>query len=84
MRRSHILTAAAALSAAAMFAGSAEARPAYRVIQWDITRVCQIYDFGMGGKPIPSNYRVLTRPLPTFGAALQAKNALWRRGLCSL
>jgi hypothetical protein len=72
-------------AAAAFFVISpAEAAPDFRVIQWDATKVCQIYDFGWGGRPIPSNYRVLTRPLPSFGAALRAKDALARRGRCSL
>lgn len=52
------------------------------MIQWNITKVCQIYDFGFGGRPIPSNYRVLTGPLPSYAAALRAKNRLWRRGRC--
>jgi hypothetical protein len=72
-------------AAAAFFVISpAQAAPDFRVIQWDITKVCQIYDFGLGGRPIPSNYRILTRPLPSFGAALRAKDALARRGRCSL
>jgi hypothetical protein len=81
MRRSTTLCAAAALAAAGFFAAS-PADAAFRVIQWNITKVCQIYAFGVDGPPIPANYRVLTGPLPTFGAALRAKNALWRRGRC--
>jgi hypothetical protein len=85
MRRSLVLSAAAGLAMAGLLATSpAKAEPDYRVIQWDITRICQIYDFGFGGRPIPSNYRVLTRPLPTFGAALRAKDALFRRGRCMI
>jgi hypothetical protein len=56
----------------------------FRVIQWNLTRVCQIYDFGWGLRPIPPNYRVLTRSLPTFGAALKAKDGLARGGRCSV
>jgi hypothetical protein len=55
----------------------------FRVIQWNATRVCQIYDFGWGFRPIPPNYRVLTKALPTYTAALSAKNALARRARCS-
>jgi hypothetical protein len=62
--------------------GSAQAAPNYRVIQWDISRMCQIYDFGWGGRPIPSNYRILTPPMANFGTALRAKEILRQRGAC--
>lgn len=82
MRRSIILCAV--LGLAGLFATSPANAAAFRVIKWDITGVCQIYDFGWGGRPIPANYRVLTGPLPTFGAALSAKDRLARRGMCTL
>jgi hypothetical protein len=56
----------------------------FRVIKWNITRACQIYDFSWGARPIPPNYRVLTGPLPSFTAALRAKDALARHGRCSI
>jgi hypothetical protein len=56
----------------------------FRVIQWNLTKVCQIYDFGWGLRPIPADYKVLTRPLPTFGAALKAKDGLAHHGRCSV
>ena len=68
--------------AAFVVTGPAQAASSYRVIQWNITKACQIYDFGWGGGPIPRNYRVLTPPLPTFAAALRAKDSLARRGRC--
>jgi hypothetical protein len=74
-----LLVAAGAL----VIAGTAEAA-SYRVIRWNVTRVCQIYNFGFGFAPIPRNYHVLTGPLPSFAAAVRAKDALWRRGACSL
>jgi hypothetical protein len=83
LNRSVALSTAAGLAMAGLFAASpAKAEPDYRVIQWDITRICQIYDFGFGGRPIPSNYRTLTPPLPTFGAALRAKQSLYHHGRC--
>lgn len=82
MRRALILCAAGL--AGILAAGTANAAPDFRVIRWSITGVCQIYDFGWGGRPIPSDYRIMTRPLPTFGAALRAKEALWNRGRCSI
>jgi hypothetical protein len=56
----------------------------FRVIQWSATRVCQIYHFSWGLRPIPPDYRVLTKSLPTYGAALNAKNAVARRARCSV
>ena len=32
--------------AAFFITSSAQAAPDFRVIQWDFTRICQIYDFG--------------------------------------
>jgi hypothetical protein len=75
-----LLTAAAAF----FVTGSAQAAPDFHVIQWDFTRICQIYDFGWGGRPILSNCRVLTPPLPTFSAALRAKHRLASHARCSI
>ena len=33
----------------------------FRVLQWNATKVCQIFDFGWGLKPFPSDYTVLTK-----------------------
>ena len=73
--------AAACIAAGLVFASPAQAAP-FKVIKWDTTRICQIYDFGWGTKPIPSNYKVLTKPLPTFAAAHSAEQRLWRKGKC--
>jgi hypothetical protein len=56
----------------------------YRVIKWNITKACQIYDFSWGFRPIPGDYKVLTKPLPTFDAALKAKAGLAKKAQCSV
>lgn len=87
MRRSLILCAVLGLTglfSTGFSATSANAASDYRVIKWSVTGICQIYDFGWGGRPIPPDYRILTRSLPTFGAALGAKDRLARRGRCTL
>ena len=56
----------------------------FRVIQWNASKTCQIYDFSWGFRPIPPDYRVLTKSLPTYAAALSAKNALARRAHCTV
>jgi hypothetical protein len=82
MKRLGLLLIGAAT--AFVLTSTAQAEPRFRVIQWSITGLCQIYDFGWGGRPIPSDYRTLTPPLPTFGAAVQAKQYLRSRGQCLL
>ena len=73
-----------ATTAAFFVTSSAQAAPDYCVIRWDFTGICQVYDFGWGGRPIPSNYRILTPPLPNFRAAVRAKGGLARHGRCSI
>jgi len=55
----------------------------FRVIKWNVTKICQIYDFGWGWRPIPGDYKVLTKSLPTFNAALKAKAGLAKKKKCS-
>ena len=81
LRRSLVFIAATAIAA---FIAAAPAQAAWRVIKWNITGVCQVWDFGVDGTPVPGDFRVLSRPLPTFGAALSAKERLWNRGACTL
>jgi len=83
MRHSLMLCAAAGITSLFLM-GSANAASDFRVIKWSLTGVCQIYDFGWGGKPIPWDYRVMTPHLRSFGAALRAKDRLARSGRCTL
>lgn len=81
IKRSLIVSAAIGFTATALIAStSAQAAP-YHVIKWDVTRMCQVYDFGTG-KPMLSDYKVLTKPLPSFSAASSAEKSLWRKGKC--
>ena len=48
------------------------------------TKVCQIYDMSWGFKPIPPDYKVLTKSLPSFDAALKSKAGLAKKGQCSV
>jgi hypothetical protein len=80
MHRTAMLCAAALI--AASFVAASPAQASYRVIKWPITNICQIWNFGLPDRPIPPNYMVVSRPLPTFGAALRMKDRLWRRGAC--
>ena len=83
MRRTFVSFAVAAALVAAGLLAAGPAEAAFRVIKWDVTKICQIWDFGVG-RPLPHHYRVMTRPLPSFGAALRAKDRLWHKGRCSI
>ena len=80
LRRSLTLGAAVAVALIA----TAPAQASWRVIKWNNTGICQIWDFGLDGTPIPGDFRMMSRPLPSFGAALGAKSRLWDRGRCTL
>jgi len=58
----------------------------YYVIRWDNTGVCQIWNTGLQEKPwhLVSDYRVVSKPVPTFteAAAIQEKMRLSRH--CTL
>jgi len=80
LRRSLILGAALGVALIA----TAPAQAAWRVIKWNTTGICQVWDFGVDGSPFPYDFRVMSRPLPTFGAALNVKGRLWNAGHCTL
>jgi hypothetical protein len=81
MYRKLLLAAAAAVMATAVFAAPANAQ-AFRVIRWDATHVCQIWDFSLPTRPWPGDYTIVSKRKATFGAALAAQHRLWRRGVC--
>ncbi|HZP79056.1 MAG TPA: hypothetical protein VFB45_23165 [Pseudolabrys sp.] len=56
----------------------------FRIIKWPTTGVCQIYDFGWGFKPIPPDYKVVSRSYATFGDAAAAKARIWKRARCTI
>jgi len=72
MVRKMVLFAAAGLAAATVLATS-PADASYRVIRWNVTGVCQIWDYGMPTRPFPLNYEIMTHAQKTFAAALRLK-----------
>ena len=66
-RKLMLAAATATVVAATSFAAApADASP-YRVIRWDGTRLCQVWDFGMS-KPVGA-YKVLSKKKKTVEAA---------------
>ena len=81
MYRKLMLAAAAGLLAASFAAAPADASP-YRVIRWDVTGFCQVWDFGFGPTPWPGNFQIVSKRKATLEAALWAQEKLWHKGVC--
>ena len=75
---------AAAVIAAAGFAVTSPAQAAFHLIKWSGTGICQVWDDSVPTKPFPANYKPVSRPVPTFDAALAVKSGLMKRGVCKL
>ena len=84
MRRVFALCAAASLALSALvLTGPAQAAP-FHLIKLSGAEICQIWDNGIPGKPIPANYKAVSKPVKTFDAALAVKAGLLKKGVCKL
>jgi len=86
MRRAISLCAAAGIALSTIVAASsAQAAPWY-LIRYDNTGVCQVFDQQAQGpfKPWswPSTYKTVSKPVPTFTAAMAVKEQLRVKGTC--
>jgi hypothetical protein len=84
MRRATAICAAASI----VVAGLAVASPAqagYYVIRWDNTGVCQIWSEDLTSKPLqwPSEYKVVSKPVPTFAAAAAVQEKMRQQRQCT-
>jgi hypothetical protein len=72
------LTALAATSGLALtaLAATSPAEAAFHLIRWEGTGVCQVWDQSIPTKPVPSNYKTVSKPFPTFSAALAMKDGM--------
>jgi hypothetical protein len=82
MRRILALCAAAGLGLAAL-AATSPAEAAFHLIRWDVTGFCQVWDESLPIKPFPSDYKTVSRPVPTFVSALSVKEKLMRKRVCT-
>ena len=79
MKRLSLALAAAAV----VFAASTPAQASFQIIRWNITGLCETWNMGLPTRPFPWDYKVVSRRnLPTFQAAVNAKMALARAGVC--
>jgi hypothetical protein len=83
MRRFPIACAALGLAATALIATS-PAQASFKVIRWDTTGVCQIWDNASTIKPWGTDYKAVTRSVATFTDALAAKDKVFAAAKCSI
>jgi hypothetical protein len=83
MRRLSVLCAVAGLGLTALAAAS-PAQAAFHVIRWHDTGFCQVWDQNIPTKPFPSNYRTVSKSVPTFFDALAVKDGMLKRGACKI
>jgi hypothetical protein len=93
MRRVTAICAAAAIVASNLVvAGAAVARPmhqplsGYYVIRWNDTGICQIWNTDLTEKPwrMFSEYKIVSKPVPTFAAAATIQENMRMSRGCTL
>jgi hypothetical protein len=84
MRRMTALCAASAIALSAIATvGTAQAAP-FHLIKWSGVEACQIWDNSVATKPWPDGYKVVSKPVATFDAALAVKASLMKKGVCKI
>ena len=83
MRRFSILCAALGLAATALVATS-PAQASYKVIRWDNTGYCEIWDNAFSTTPFPADYKAVSHSVPTFMDAVAVKDRLFHAAHCTL
>jgi len=85
MRRATALCAAASIAVSGLTLTS-PAQAGYYVIRWDNTGICQIWNEELTSKPLqwPSDYKVVSKPVPTFTAAAAVQEKMRQQRHCTL
>jgi hypothetical protein len=85
MRRVTALCAAFGIAASA-FAVAAPAQAGYYVIRWDNTGICQIWNEDLTHKPMQwlSDYKVVSKPVPTLSDAMAVQEKMRQQRHCTL
>ena len=92
MRRVTALCAAVTIAASTLVSGAAVAKhmrapeAGYYLIRWDNTGVCQIWNTEMSSQPVKflSDYKVVSKPVPTFTAAAALQEQMRMSHHCTL
>ncbi|HEX9470272.1 MAG TPA: hypothetical protein VF957_12090 [Bradyrhizobium sp.] len=84
MRRATALCAAAGIIVSAL-AVISPAQAGYYLIRWDNTGVCQVWNDTLTFKPWrwPSEYKVVSKPVPTLSAAMAMKEEMRQQRHCT-
>ena len=85
MRRVTALCAAAGIAVSGLAVAS-PAQAGYYVLRWDNTGVCQIWNQDLTFKPLrwPSDYKVVSKPVPTLAAAMAVQETMRQQRHCNL
>ena len=85
MRRATPLCAAASIAVSGL-ALTSPVQAGYYVIRWDNTGICQIWNEELTSKPLqwPSDYKVVSKPVPTFTAAAAVQEKMRQQRHCTL
>lgn len=83
MRRIYALCAVAGLGLTAV-AATSPAQAAFHLIRWQDTGICQVWDESIPTKPFPSDYKTVSKRVPSFVAALAVKDGMLKKGACKL
>jgi hypothetical protein len=84
MRRVFALCAASSLALSALVLTSPAQAAPFHLIKWSGNDLCQIWDNGVPTKPMPANFKPVSKPVKTFDAALAMKAGLMKKGVCKL
>jgi hypothetical protein len=68
------------------FAAPRPAQAGYYLIRWDNTGVCQIWNTELAEKPVrwPSDYKIVSKPVPTFTEAATLQEKMRMSRACTL
>jgi hypothetical protein len=84
MRRITALCAAAGIAMSTfVIISPAQAAP-WTLIRYDNSGYCQIWDGGLGFRPMhwPSDYKMVGKPAPTLAEAISERDMLAKKGKC--
>jgi hypothetical protein len=84
MRRAIALCAATGIALAALAIVN-PAQAGYYLIRWDNTGVCQVWSEDWSMKPVrwPAEYKIVSKPVPTFAGAMAAKEQKRQHHRCT-
>ena len=83
MRRVALLCAAATIAVSALAAASPANAFPFKLIRWNDSGFCQIWDDGIPTAPWPYNYTIVSEPMATFNDAFVYKTGMLRAGACA-